>query len=193
MGGMSDPIFGGDYGYSGFDLAANPLAPGLGKPSSAQQQATTEALINATRLPMELWNTTAGMRENITKQLTDFTSGNYDPTKMPMFAPGKASVEDAYQNARSNILANTPSGGTLQSQLTSLEGQRARGMTDVIGKIQQDLLDKAYGAGYGTPQASISGASASSGNLAAATQAQQAAAGRNAQGVGQLIGYIASK
>jgi hypothetical protein len=190
---MSDPIMGGDFGYSPGEIFANPLAPGLGKPSSAQKQATTEALINATKLPMELWNTTAGMRGNVTNMLEDYTSGNYDLSKNPMYAPQKSAVESAYSSARDNILANMPSGGAMQTQLGELEAKRAQGLTDMYGKIGQDLLDKAYGAGYGTPQTSISGATAASGNLAGATAAQQASASQNAQGVGQLIGYIASK
>lgn len=193
MGDFNEPVLGGEYGYSPGEIIANPLAPGLGKPSSSQKQAQMEALLNATRLPMELWNTTAGMRGGVTRELTNFTKGDYDLAESPMFAPGKAAVEESYKSARDNVLANMPAGGAMQSALVDLEGQRARGMTDVYGKIQQDMFDKAYGAGYGTPQASISGANASAGNLSAALQAQQNSASQNAAGVGELIGYVATK
>lgn len=188
-----DPIIGGDYGYSVFDLAQNPLGPGMGKPSGSQRQAELEALMNATRLPMELWNTTGTMRKNVTNTLERFTGGTMDLANEPMFAPGKAAVEDAYTSAKDNILANMPAGGSMQSALTDLEGQRARGMTDVYGKIQEDMFNKAYGAGYGTPQTSIAGANASASNLSNALQAHQASASQNAAGIGELIGYVATK
>jgi hypothetical protein len=190
---MGDPIFGGDFGYSAGDLIANPLGPGMGKPSSAQQSATTEALINATRIPMELWNTTSEMRGNVTNALNDFTAGNYDLTKSPMFAPGKAAIEDAYQTSANDIISKMPQGGTMFNELGDLSQDRARKLTDVVGRIQQDMLDKAYGAGYGTPQSSMSGLNQSAGNLSAATAAQTANAGKNAEGLGLLIGKIAAK
>jgi hypothetical protein len=196
MGDLSKPtgwFGGGNYDYSATDLFANPLGPGLGKPSSAQKAATTEALINSTKVPWELWKNTSKIRGNITKQLEDFTSGNTDLSQMPMYAPAKAGVEDSYNTAKQNILENTPAGGSLSRQLTSLEQSRARGLTDAIGKIQQDLLDKSYGVGYGTPQASISGGTAAAGNLSAATSAQEANANANARSLGTLIGTMATK
>lgn len=188
-----NPIIGGEFGYSPGEIFANPLAPGLGKPSGAQKAAQVEALQNASFMPRALWNTTAPIRSNITNQLTNFTKGNFDISKMPAYAPGKNAIESTYRTARDQTIADTPAGGLLYDELTNLSAERARDLSDVVGGIQADLLNKAYGAGYGTPQVSIAGANQAAGNLNSYMAAQQTQANQQAIGIGELIGTIATK
>jgi hypothetical protein len=167
-------------------------APFFGKPPMSRSKEAHEALMEAMGMSSALWKDTKGMRGNITNQLTDFTAGNYDVTSNPMFAPGKAATEDIYTRSRENIMETMPAGGTMETQLSGLEQARARGLTDVIGEIQQDMYNKAYGASYGTPQTSIAGANQSASTMQQAISAQSAAASQNAQGMGQLIGTLMS-
>lgn len=183
-------IFGG---YSFGDIISNPLGPGLGKPSSEQREAQTQALQNANFLPMALWGATDPFRQNVTKQLTDFTQGNYDLSQSPMFGSGKLNIEDTYSTAKNNLMETLPGGGTLFGQLGELEQSRAKSLTDLYGEIAQDMFNKAYGAGYGTPQASISGANQGANTATQQLLSQQAAANQNAAGLGELIGLFATK
>lgn len=186
------------------DLPAAPFMPGsdytvpeamqgspmFGKPPGKHTKESHDAMMEAMGMSTALWKDTADMRGNITDQLTGFTEGDYDVTQNPMFAPGKLAAEDVYARGRDNIVSSMPSGGTMQSALGDLEGARMRGLTDTISSIQQDMYNKAYGAGYGVPQTSIAGANQSAGNMSQAVQMQNMAAGQNAQGFGQLLGYV---
>jgi hypothetical protein len=171
-------------------MMGNPL---FGKPPETQRNETHDALMDALGMSTKLWKETEGMRGNVSQQLTDFTGGNYDVTSNPMFAPGKMATEDMYQTARDNVMSNMPAGGMMQENLTSLEGARLRGLTDTVANIQQDMFNKAYGAGYGTPQTSISGANQSANSMMQMLASQQAMASQNAQGMGALLGTMMSK
>jgi hypothetical protein len=168
-------------------------APLFGKPPEKRQRETQKALVDALGMSTKLWKHTEGMRGNISQQLTDFTAGDYDVTSNPMFAPGKAATEDIYARSRENIMETMPAGGTMETQLSGLEHARARGLTDTISGIQQDMYNKAYGAGYGTPQTSIAGANQSANSMMQMVAAQNAAAGQNAAGIGSMIGMMSSK
>lgn len=143
-------------------------------------------------MPRELWQTTGGIRSDITGMLEDFTSGQSDISEHPMFAGGKADVESAYNVGKENLLANVPTGGSLNAELANLEQGRAMGMTDLVSNIQDDLLKMAYGAGYGTPGQVFGGMNQATGNLSNYMAMQQAMAGQNAQGIGALIGALVS-
>lgn len=167
-------------------------APMFGKPSQQDKQQTQQALLDAISLPRELWTTTKGIRGDITTMLEDFTSGDFDLTTNPMFAGGKANIENAYKTSMENLLANVPSGGSLNAEIANLAEGRAMGMTDLISGIQNDLLKMAYGAGYGTPGQVFGGMNQATGNLSNYMAMQQAMAGQNAQGIGSLIGALIS-
>jgi hypothetical protein len=186
----------GDTHAAGTDYKAGEAlygAPFFGKPPIEHQEETHDALLEALGMSTKLWNHTEGMRGNVSRQLTDFTAGDYDVTSNPMFAPGKAAVEDVYARSRENIMETMPAGGTMETQLSGLEHARARGLTDTISGIQQDMYNKAYGAGYGTPQTSIAGANQSANSMMQMITAQQAAASQNAAGMGSLVGTLMSK
>jgi len=189
MGDLTDALPGSDYnafeGMSG--------APVFGKPSSAAKKEMMDLIRASARPGIELWDTTKGIRGDITKTLGDFTSGNLDVTSMPMFAPGKTATENAYKSARENIISGMPAGGAMLGELGNLEADRASKLTDIIGQIQQDLFTKAYGAGYGVPAAATGGVSSSANTMAQLLNQQQASAGQNAQGIGQMVGYMSSK
>jgi hypothetical protein len=176
--------------YEGIEGIGDSL---LGNPSKDSIKNQQKLLENAQRIPMELWDTTSGIRKNVTGMLENFTGGNMDITSQPMFAPGKSAIEDTYKTGRQNILETMPEGGMLYSGLAGLEGDRAKGLTDVIAKIQQDVFDKAYGAGYGTPQTSITGLNQAALTSGDALNTQSAAAAQNAAGIGRLLGTIITK
>lgn len=167
-------------------------APLFGKPSQHEKQQTQQSLMDAISLPRELWTTTAGIRGDVTQMLKDFTSGDFDLSTSPMYAGGKANIEDAYRTSKEDLLANVPAGGSLNAELANLAEGRAMNMTDLISGIQNDLLKMAYGAGYGTPGQVFGGMNQATGNLSNYMAMQQAMAGQNAQGIGSLIGAIIS-
>lgn len=167
-------------------------APLFGKPSQQEKQQTQEALMSAISLPRELWTTTKGIRGDITSMLEDFTSGNLDLTTHPMYAGQRANIESAYRTGKEDLLANVPTGGSLNAELANLAEGRAMGMTDLMSNIQNDLLKMAYGAGYGTPGQVFGGMNQATGNLSNYMAMQQAMAGQNAQGIGSLIGALIS-
>jgi hypothetical protein len=120
-------------------------------------------------------------------------------TANPMFGAIKSATEQQFQNARQNIIGNTPNGGALFSALGNLEGQRANQLSSAFGGLAQDELsrrtgnlDRAIGIGTGVAGQSMGGLS-----NAAAIQAQLAQAQREQQsaekgGKGELIGTIGS-
>lgn len=105
------------------------------------------------------------LRQEFLRQMGDFTSGGYDPTKMSIFTPlyntARAGPEAQYRGAMDSILANTPRGGGQTAAITSAELTRAKDVGSIPAMITSDLLtdmlNKAYGAAFNTPQQSMAG------------------------------------
>ena len=164
MGATIGGLFGGDDDYD--------------EPASSKAAAA---------IAQQMFKESTPIREPLFADLTDFLGGGFDIGESPMWSPGKAAIEDQYQIARENILANLPVGGQLNEQLANLDIGRASSLTDLIGQIQQDMYNKAYGVATQTPQTSIAGL-LGSGNIA--TQAQHAQMAADA-GKDQLLGDAA--
>lgn len=162
----------------------------FGKPSEADQEETQDAILDALGMSRELWNTTKGMRRNVNQLLQDFTAGDFDYGTDPRFASHKSAIEDQYKSSKDDVIASVADGGSLDSAIGTLANQRARSFTDVISDIQQDMFQKAYGAGYGVPGQAISGMNQGAQNLQQMLAMQYANAGDNAAGIGSLIGAI---
>jgi len=135
----------------------------------------------AAEMSQQYFDETAPARTELIGRGTRFSKGDLDYTQSPMYGPGKGAIEDQYEVARQNIIAETPSGGAMSSNMANLEQQRARGMSDLASRISQDDYNKIYGAAFGAPQTSIGGTSgvSSSGvggaaNIASADLAAQA-------------------
>jgi len=107
-----------------------------------------------------LWTQTAPTRTNLLDMLNSFTAGNYNFAEYPGFQSQFGLLNDQYNNARENILSQTGGaygGGQLDALLAQNENARAGSIANLGGTIGQDLLSKAYGAAFNTPQTSIQG------------------------------------
>lgn len=188
-----DPVVGGDYGYSAFDLAQNPLAGGFGKPSTAERSRQMELMDQMAEIPAETFRLTQPTRKNLSKTLADFTAGDVDVFSMPMFQGEKAGIEQNYDIARRNTLETMPSGGALFDRLGGIETDRARALTEAGGDIQQDLLNKAMAASFGTTGEAQEGVGAAANQWANYLFGKDAAASDTAKGIGSMIGSYMAK
>lgn len=150
------------------------------------------------KIAQDMFKQTGPMRSNLLNEMTAVSSGDYDPTKSPVYAPlfsqGKQGVESQYGIAKENILSNVPRGGAQVKALTDLEMGRAEQASSlpmlVSQDIMSDMLNKTYGTAFAAPQQSMSGlssAAASYGNRAAA--AQQAASAQQGA-LFQALGFM---
>lgn len=149
----------------------------------------------AAYIASNLYGLTDKMRQGIVSQGNDFISNNFDPTKVPGYWPARNAVEDQYNVARQNTIANMPRGGALLDNLTDVETSRARALSDIAGNMSADQYNKIYGLATLTPQQSI-GTLSSLANTYAYQQSQQnaqdaAKAGESGQAIGQIIGMMA--
>ncbi|RLA60194.1 MAG: hypothetical protein DRQ89_13165 [Epsilonproteobacteria bacterium] len=149
-------MFGIDFGNT---LVGNMLGVG----SDADEQAEQTSKLSS-EMAKDYWKRTKGVRNQVIGGLDDFMKGNFDPTASPMYASQKLAVEQQYQTALDNLLANLPSGGGMGENMASLEMGKAGSLVDMIGKIIQDEYNKAYGMAVGSPQQSFQGLG-TSGNI----------------------------
>jgi len=142
------------------------------------------------------------LRKNLTSQYEAFASGNYNPEELagykPLYATARSGPEDQYSLAKENTIGSTPSGGALTGALSNLENNRAQSVgslpAQISGGLIQNLMDKAYGVAYQTPQTALSGLGAANSGYSTRqnsanimnTQAESALG----QGVGQLMGQF---
>ena len=121
----------------------------------AEQQMATSKLQN--EMSQDYWNQSAGARNSVLNQLANFMGGNYNLSELPMYGPGKSAIESQYQNAFDNILANLPAGGQIGNAMADLERNRAADYGQLVGNIQSDLLNKAYGVANQSPITTFGG------------------------------------
>jgi hypothetical protein len=156
-------------------------------PSKDAGKSADQAAQAQTRLAEQLVSETSPLRRELIGDASGFLRGR-DVTGLPEFAAGKSVLEPQFANARESIIANTPEGGGLTSALAQLEGDRARGLTQMTGSLASNEIDRAlqlatFGAAQGT--AGLGGA--------AFSQAQRAAAeAQSNAGKGQAAGVIAA-
>lgn len=105
----------------------------------------------------------------------------------PVFTAGRNTLDQQFANARQNIIAGSPAGGALASQLANLEAQKATSIGNLGAGVSEADLNRAIGLATGQTAAAQSGFGS-----AAAAQAQQAQAQAQAKsGAGQAAGTAA--
>lgn len=112
---------------------------------------------------------------------------NFDPTQSFMFEPARNVINQQFENARENIIANTAPGGALLDRLAENETQKAMQLGSLAADIGERDLNRAIGLATGQTQQAQSGF-----NSAAYLQAQQAQQqAQDKQGAGQALGTMA--
>jgi hypothetical protein len=182
------------------DVLGDILNPALGKPDPEAQENATETSTRlaeqAAGMSANYFNATGPMRNSLITRLTDFMKGNLDPTDSAMYAPIKMTAERQYDTAREKTLEDLPRGGALYASLSSLAGQKANTITDMISQIVQDEYNKAYAMGQGSQQVAAAGITSAGDSQSKLLQAlgtqQQAGAqqGSNTVGLLKLIADI---
>ncbi|HEY6225407.1 MAG TPA: hypothetical protein VIW26_16610 [Gemmatimonadales bacterium] len=192
LGGKS-PSVGANIieGITGVNVDPDPL--GIRKKNEDPSNPSADALA---KIATDLYNKTDPIRTNLIGRSNDFLSGNLDVTKSPMFGSLKSALDTQFARARDNTLARTAPGGSLVSALTNLEGDRARTMTQGVGDIADQELNRAYGFATGLLPQTTAGLGTAAGIQAqtlAGQQAQSAAAKNGAgAGVGMLLASFLS-
>lgn len=115
--------------------------------------------------------------------------GGFNVAASPLFAPAKSAIEGQFQGAKEGLLATLPAGGTLAQGFIDLEGQKARGLTDIMSQIFQTELAQAQGFAGNLGPAIQSMQGGASNLVSSAGMAQQAAAQQTAA-QSQLLGEI---
>ena len=151
-----------------------------------------DAARDASKIANKYYRQTMPARTNILHRGTDFLRGDFDPAASPVWDPTKTILEDQYNRARENVIANMPVGGPMQGALGDIETNRANQLASLGADIATDEYNKIYGAAMGAPQVSLGGLTSIAGTQAAA-QAQQAGAGFGAigdigGGLGMMLG-----
>ncbi len=127
---------------------------------------------------------------------TGSRSGQMDPTASAMYAPIKNTAEKTYQTGMENLMSKVPNGGALIEGLTNLEGQKASTLTDEIGKIVQDMYNKAFAMSTGSQTATtqgLSNAASNSNSLLNALNQQYASGAQTGTSlVGSLLSYLSA-
>jgi hypothetical protein len=131
-----------------------------------------DAADRASKIAMKMYRQTDPARQMILEQGQDFLAGDYDVSGLPTYDPAKRALEDQYQMARQNIIANLPTGGAQAAGMTDLETQRANQLSNLTANLAQDQYNKIYGTAMLTPQTS-SNTLASLAGSQAGIQAQQ--------------------
>lgn len=158
----------------------------MGGKNDAGEAAGAAAQAQA-RLAEQLVGESSPLRRGLIADANAFVSGGRDVSSLPEFAAAKSIGEAQFQRARDATIANTPEGGALTSALTGLEGDRARGFTELSGALAGDEVNRAI-------QMATFGAAQGSSGLGAAANAQAMRAQAEAQsntGKGQALGTIA--
>lgn len=129
----------------------------------------------ASQMALDYYNITAPARTNILDRGQAFLEGDFDPTESPVYDPSRRAIEGQYQQARQNVIAGSPSGGALQTNLANVEMGRAGNIGQMAGQVANEEYNRIYGAAFGAPQTSISGLSGLGSSQIAADAQQQAA------------------
>jgi hypothetical protein len=130
------------------------------------------------------WNTLMGQGDGMA----------WDVSANPVWAPAKSTIEEQYQNANRNIIANMPTGGGMTSAMTDLESGRAQSLGELTSTIAMDDYNKMYGSAFGAPQTSTSAMTTLAGQEAMANAQEQAGKFGAMGGIGQGLGmYFGSK
>jgi hypothetical protein len=116
----------------------------------------------------------------------------WDVSQSPVFGPAKSMLEQQYQNAQENIIANMPTGGGMMEALAGTEQARAKGLGDISSQIAQDEYNKIFSTVFGMPQTSISGLTNLAGQQAMAASQQQAGKAGALGDIGMGAGLIAA-
>ncbi len=142
------------------------------------------------QISAQYFNQTDPVRKQLIDRSNKFLTGNLDVTQSPVFGQLKLASDQQFSRARDNVLASMPSGGALSEALVGLEGEKASNMTNAIGSLANEELNRAFG--FVNPQASMSGLGMAGQlqNQTAMDQSQQKGAAK--QGVGQGVGMLAA-
>lgn len=146
----------------------------------------------AMRIADDIWDNVRPLNRDFTKQFRNFMSGGYDPMQNPVYQAGRNAMEDQFQVAQDQIIANMAPGGAMDAGLNDLYTGRARGIGELAAQVAQDEYNKAYGMATMSPQQSLSSLGQLAGQQAMSNAQQQAGKygmmGDIGQGAGMLIG-----
>jgi hypothetical protein len=138
----------------------------MGKSIDNPQTSQSTALADeAARQSREIYNQTAGLRGATLADWNKILAGEFPTSSNLMFSGLRAPIEQQYNTAKQNILANTPRGGGLTKALADVDIARAGGLSDTLSNIWQNQLNQATGQAWGSPALSIQGLGQSAGTL----------------------------
>jgi hypothetical protein len=146
-----------------------------------------------------MWDMTSPTRSSLMDIYTKFLNpdNNYNISNLPGYGANynlaRTGVEDAYNAARGNIMANTPRGGALYGGLADLELNRAKNLgnaqSQLTSTFTKDIMDKSNQLAFTTaPAMALQGLginaqdtrSGMNSQLAAYMQSQQISAAQDA-------------
>jgi len=157
-----------------------------------------------TEISKMLFESTAPMRDSLIGDLTSVAEGTFDPKTSasynPLFAEAKGGIEDQYGVAKENIISSLPRGGGMERALTEVETGRAETSAELPAQLSKNIMDdmmsKAYGVAFGTPQTSLQGIGAASNTFGTRQAAEMAAESQEQAakfgGLGQMAGMAAT-
>jgi hypothetical protein len=112
------------------------------------------------------------LRQQLIDRSGAFMGGNLDVTQSPMYGALKSQTESQYQNARNNVIADTPTGGALTAALTQLNGNRANMLAQGTGVIADSELARAMTLATGQTGQAMSGLSSAANTQAMVAQSE---------------------
>jgi hypothetical protein len=130
-----------------------------GGKGQAQKETTMgyQSDVLSQQMLQDLFNQTAPIRQAMFTDWNQLLSGQPSTYMNTAFGSLRGPVEQQYATAKENVLANTPRGGGLFDQLTNVETARAQNLSDILGRLYIESLNKAYGAAWNAPTTTISG------------------------------------
>lgn len=149
-----------------------------------------EAAIALANIAKELHAESTPLRRQLLGRSGQFMAGDLDVTASPQFEGLKAGSDLAFNRARTNTIANTPSGGGLIDALTNLETNRAVGMAQGAGSIAESELMRALGLATGSNPSVTSGLGQAAGIQGQALNQQSASNAQAKQGAGAGAGAL---
>lgn len=153
----------------------------MGSKGSTSNSATrTQA-----RLASQLVSESAPLRQALMRNYgNQFSGDSVDLSQSPVFSAGRDVLNQQFQNAEQNIIANTAEGGALLDRLSDNETQRAIAIGNLAAGVTETDLNRAIQLATGATSSAQSGF----GSAAAAQAAQAQANASEKAGTGQAIG-----
>lgn len=144
------------------------------------------------QIAQQMFAQTDPLRRGLLARSGQFLNGGIDSSAQ--FGAFKSGAEPQYAAARNNIIANTAPGGQLTAALTQLEGNRAQGLSQARGAVEESELARAMTLATGTTGQALGtlGSAANTQAMVAQSEADREAGMLGALGAGAGA-YFGSK